>query len=136
MLITGGRFRPYFHSEWRQVDALRKRRPHPQVQIHPDTATKLGIKNGDWVWIETLRGRIKQRCTIFDGIDPGVVHAEHGWWFPEEPGGEPSLHGAWESNINVVTDDDPDRCNKLGGGWPLKTALCRIYKVSDMDVRS
>jgi len=26
-------------------------------------------------------------------------------------------------------DDDPDVCTKRGGGWPLKTALCKIYKV-------
>ena len=28
------------------------------VEIHPDTAHPLGIKNGDWVWIETLRGNV------------------------------------------------------------------------------
>ena len=27
-----------------------------------------------------------------------------------------------------TTADDPDVCNKIGGGWPLKTRLCRIYK--------
>ena len=69
------------------------------------------------------------KCQYFDGIDPRVVHAEHGWWFPELPGEEPWLHGVWESNINVCTDDDPDTCGKKSGGWPLKTALCKIYKV-------
>ena len=128
MLITGGRFAPYFHSEQRQIDSIRKRRPDPQVQIHPETARKLGIENGDWVWIETARGRVKQRCLYFDGIHPQVVHAEHGWWFPELPGEEPWLRGVWKSSINVVTDDLPDRCNPRSGGWPLRTALCKVYK--------
>lgn len=128
MLITGGRFLPFYHSEHRQIDSLRKQRPHPTVQIHPQTASELGIEDGDWVWIETLRGRIRQRCRYFDGINPGIVHAEHGWWFPELPGEEPWLHGAWESNVNVLTDDDPDHCNQINGGWPLKTALCKVYK--------
>ncbi len=131
MLITGGRIQPYFHSEHRQIDSIRRKRPHPIVQIHPDTAAKLGIGSDDWVWIESPRGRIRMKCELFPGIDPRVVHAEHGWWFPELPGEEPWLHGVWESNINVLTDDDPDVCNKIGGGWPLKTALCKIYKVKE-----
>jgi thiosulfate reductase/polysulfide reductase chain A len=128
-LLTGGRVREYFHSEWRQIKSVRKLHPDPLVQIHPDTAESSGIRNDDWVWIETLRGRVKQKAQLFDGIPDNVVHAEHGWWFPELPGDEPSLHGVWESNINVVLNDDPDVCNDKNGGWPLKTALCKIYKV-------
>ena len=35
ILITGGRHRPFFHTEFRQVDRLRNQHPHPLVQIHP-----------------------------------------------------------------------------------------------------
>ncbi len=128
-LITGGRMREYYHSEQRQIDSIRKRRPYPTMQIHPDTAARLGISNGDWVWIETLRGRIRQKAQLFDGLDPGLVHAEHGWWYPELPGEEPWLHGVWESNVNVLTNDDPDACSQMDGVWPLKTNLCKVYKV-------
>jgi anaerobic selenocysteine-containing dehydrogenase len=99
------------------------------VQVHPETARKLDIQDGDWIWIETQRGRIRMKCQYFDGIEPRVVHAEHGWWFPELPGEEPWLHGVWESNVNVLTEDAPELCNKLSGGWPLKTGLCKVYKV-------
>jgi len=128
-LITGGRMREFFHSEWRQVDSVRRKRPYPLMQIHPETAAGLGIKEGDWVWIETPRGRVRQKAEFLEGIDPGVVHAEHGWWFPELPGEEPWLHGVWESNINVVMNDDPDVCNQITGSWPLRTALCKVYKL-------
>ena len=130
ILITGGRFDPYYASEHRQIKVFRKRRPDPRIQVNPETARSLGINDGDWVWIETPRGKVKQKCKYFEGILPRVVHAEHGWWFPEEPGEEPSLHGLWKSNINVVTDDDPDRCDPMNGGWPLRTGLCRIYPVA------
>ena len=128
MLLTGGRFIPMYHSEFRQIDSLRQRHPDPLVQINPKTANELGIGDGDWVWIETLRGRIRMKCSHFADIDPGVVHAEHGWWFPELPGEEPWLHGVWESNVNVLMEDDPDVCCEYNGGWPLRTALCKIYK--------
>lgn len=131
ILITGGRFQPYYHSEHRQVQSLRKMHPDPAMQIHPKTAEKLGIKEGDWVWIESPRGRIRQRCRLFDGIDPRVVHVQHGWWYPEEEGAEPSLHGVWKSNCNILTDDDPDVCNSISGGWPLRAFLCKVYKVGD-----
>ncbi|MBW1937049.1 MAG: molybdopterin-dependent oxidoreductase, partial [Deltaproteobacteria bacterium] len=89
ILITGGRVQPYYHSEHRQVASLRKMHPDPIVQINSETAKNLGISDGDWVWIESPRGKIRQKCRLFDGIDPRVVHVEHGWWFPEEDGAEP-----------------------------------------------
>ncbi|MBI4330469.1 MAG: molybdopterin-dependent oxidoreductase [Chloroflexi bacterium] len=128
VLITGGRIRQYYHSDFRQIDSVRKVHPDPLVQINPQTAAKLGIADGDWVWIETKRGRVRQKAELFDGLKPDVVHAEHGWWYPELPGEEPWLHGVWESNINVCLDDDPEVCNSLTGAYPLKTALCRIYR--------
>ncbi len=127
-LITGGRFLPMYHSEQRQIDSVRKIHPHPLVQINPKTAKKHGIEDGDWVWIESPMGRIRQKCQYFDGIDPKVVHCEHGWWFPELPGEFPWLHGVFESNANVLIDDDPDNCDPIGGAWPLKGMLCKIYK--------
>jgi anaerobic selenocysteine-containing dehydrogenase len=133
ILITGGRHRPFFHTEFRQVDSLRKEHPHPLVQIHPQAAERLGIADGDWTWIETKNGRVRQKCQIFDGIDPRVVHAQHGWWFPELPGEEPWLHGVWESNINVCIDDDPDILNPIIGAWPLRTFLCKVYKCKTWD---
>ena len=44
-------------------------------------------------------------------------------------GEEPWLRGVWESNVNVLTDDEPDICNPLTGAYPLRTALCKVYKV-------
>jgi len=128
ILITGGRIQPYYHSEWRQVDAARKKRPYPIVQINPETAADLGISDGDWVWIETPIGRIRQKCQLFGGILPQVVHAEHGWWYPELPGEEPGLHGVWESNINVVINDEPQYCSSISGSWTLRGLLCKIYR--------
>ncbi len=131
ILITGGRHLWYYHSEHRQIQSLRKRHPDPLMQIHPETAAKLGIKDGDWAYVETKRGRCKQKCQVTDGIDPRVIHAQHGWWFPEDRADEPSLHGVWKSNINICTDDDPDICNPQIGVWPLRTGLCKVYRAED-----
>jgi thiosulfate reductase/polysulfide reductase chain A len=131
ILITGGRHLPFYHSEHRQVLSMRKMHPDPIAQLHPDTAASLGIKDGDWIYVESPRGRILQKCQLFDGMDPRVVHVQHGWWLPEEDGAEPSLHGVWKSNCNVLTTDDPDICNPISGGWPLRTLLCKVYKAPE-----
>jgi anaerobic selenocysteine-containing dehydrogenase len=130
ILNTGGRFMPMFHSEHRQLGiGMREKHPDPLVTIHPEMAEKLGIKDSDWVWIETRRGRIKQKASLNPGILPNVVNCEASWWFPEKPGEEPSLFGLWESNANVLTPDDDEFCDPLTGGWANRALLCKVYKV-------
>jgi anaerobic selenocysteine-containing dehydrogenase len=133
ILITGGRFHPFFHSEHRQVETLRKRYPWAKMQIHPDTAKEVGVAEGDWAWIETQHGRVMQKVTLDKDLDPRVVHAQHGWWYPEMPGEEPWLHGVWVSNINVCTSSDEETCDEALGSWPLRTFQCKVYKVKSYE---
>jgi thiosulfate reductase/polysulfide reductase chain A len=133
ILITGGRWLPQYHSEFRQVGmGTREQHPYPLTEIHPQTAECLGIRDGDWIYIETLRGVIKQKAKLTTGIDPRVVNVQHGWWYPEQPAQEPWLHGLWESNVNVLTIDDPDMCDRLGGGSAYRALLCKVYKVQTL----
>ncbi len=85
-LLNGGRTREYYHSEWRQIWSIRAKHPYPLLQIHPETAKSLDIKEGDRVWMENARGKMRATATLFKGVDPKVVHTEHGWWRPELPG--------------------------------------------------
>lgn len=133
ILTTGARNFGYFHSEGRQIEKLRELHPDPIVQLHPDTAKDLGIKEGDWVWIENMLGKCKQKVQLLAGIHPKVVHAEHGWWFPEKSGSEPSLFGVWESNINHLMPNNV--VGKLGFGAPIKCMICKVYKAGN-DVSS
>jgi thiosulfate reductase/polysulfide reductase chain A len=125
ILITGGRLPVFFHSEHRQIPWLREIAPHPSVEIHPEAAENLGVREGDWVFIESPRGRCKMKAKLTLGIDPRVVHAEHGWWFPERLDPE---HGVWESNINMLTDNEP--CDCFTGSNPLRALLCKVYKAT------
>ncbi len=127
ILITGGRYIGYFHSEGRQIQQLRKLVPDPEIEIHPDTAGQMNINNGDWIWIETPRARgerVKLRAKLTASIDRRVVHAAHGWWFPEKPAPE---HGCFDSNVNVVLSFDPP-WEPICGSIPTRGTLCRVYK--------
>ena len=127
ILISGSRVVQYWHSCYREQRKLRKAYPDPLLQIHPETASKLGIANGDWVYIETPEGRIKQKARLTEGIDPKVVHADGYWWFPERMCKEPSLSGVWDSNINAIISTNRDFFDHAGG-YQFRGLLCKVYK--------
>ena len=127
VLTTGGRDYVSFHTEHRQIESLRHITPDPLVTIHPETAAKYGINNGDYVCIENMYGKCVERARVTKEVDPRVVHAAHGWWFPEEDGEAPNLFGTWKANINKLLPGF--KVGKLGYGAPYKNLLCKIYKV-------
>jgi len=127
ILSAGGRQPYYFQSQYRQVPWLRERQPYPIVQIHPETAAKLRIEDGEWVWIETPRGRIQQVAQLFSGMDPRVIVAQACWWYPEEPGPD---HGLWKSNVNVLTSNDPPYDPSIGSAT-FRALLCKVYKMEN-----
>lgn len=125
-LITGVRSPVYFHSETRMVPYCRELHLLPKVQINPELAGKIGVKQGDWVWIESHKGKIRQTVDIFEGIAPDVASADHAWYYPELPGPD---HGWQYSNVNVLVDDqyrDP-----IIGANLLKTYPVKIYKAKE-----
>jgi len=128
ILIATGGFMPFYHSELRQIPSAIQAQPEPVTDIHPRTAGKLNIADKDWVWIETLRGKIKQRAHLTDEVHPAMVRVQYGWWFPGKPAAEPSLHGLWESTSNVLCPVAPEYCNPEVGGWPHTALLCRVGK--------
>jgi anaerobic selenocysteine-containing dehydrogenase len=44
------------------------------VEIHPKTAAGLGVKDEEWVWVESAKGRIRLRAKLYAGTRPDVVH--------------------------------------------------------------
>ncbi|MFO7773930.1 MAG: molybdopterin-dependent oxidoreductase [Dehalococcoidia bacterium] len=132
ILITGVRSPVFFHSEHRMIPWLRECHPDPIIEMHPNTAKKHGIKEGDWVYIESPRGRIKQRVNITPGINPQVVCIQHGWWFPEIKTAD---HGWEQSNSNILTDNDPKTLDIAFGASNLRTLMCKIYPVKQEEAR-
>jgi thiosulfate reductase/polysulfide reductase chain A len=127
ILIANGRFMPFYHSEMRQLPSAIQGQPDPIADIHPATALKLGIAEGDWVCIETVRGKIKQRARLTDEVHPAMLKAQYGWWFPDRP--VEDLHGLWESNSNILCPVDAEYCNPEIGGWPHTALLCRVFRL-------
>ncbi|MGC8816846.1 MAG: molybdopterin-containing oxidoreductase family protein [Candidatus Hadarchaeum sp.] len=122
--LTGNRLLEYSHSQGRQIPMLRLKHPEPEISIHPDTARKLGIENGEMVFIETPYGKEKKVwmvAKLTEDVHPRMVVSQHGWWYPEKPG---PLHGCFESNVNfLLTLDEYD---PIGGSAHTRDIPCRI----------
>ncbi|NLM20371.1 MAG: molybdopterin-dependent oxidoreductase [Peptococcaceae bacterium] len=133
VLSTGNGFMPFHHSEHFQIPDVRFLNSEPYFQINPETAEEYGIKEGDWVWIETQRGRMKQKADVTQAVAPRVIITQRGWWFPERKMEEPDLAGCLESNTNVLTSTRDEDCCPLSGTWANRGLLCKIYKVDSTE---
>ena len=112
IITTGGRTAMYRHSEGRNIAILRDLMPHPLMSIHPVTAGRLGIQEGDEVIVETPRGAMEARAYLTEGIHPDVVQ----------------LPSHWEAkqNVNIVMDNV--HCAPHVGSTQLRGQLCRVKK--------
>ncbi|MBW2345637.1 MAG: molybdopterin-dependent oxidoreductase, partial [Deltaproteobacteria bacterium] len=128
LILTTWKSAPFRHSGGRQVNTLRGEYPEPVVYIHPETAGKADINDGDLIYIETIRGRIKQKARLTKGIDPKVIGVDYAWWFPEKDAS--NLYGWAEANVNILVDDKPPYSPEMGT-TNLRGSLCKISKVGD-----
>lgn len=129
LVLTSGYRQPfYFLSQYRNIPWLRSFQQDPVMQIHPDTAKIYGIEDGDWAWIESPRGKIRQKARLFPGILPGVVMATANCFYPEDSG---PYHGLFKSNPNVLTSNN--HCDPMYGSPDLTALLCKVSKANDVE---
>lgn len=96
---VGAQTRRTENNQWHSEDRL---------EIHPHDAEERGVKNGDWVGIQSRAGETVLRATVSERMQPGVVYTT--FHFPE-------------SGANVITTDNSD--------WATN---CPEYKVTAVQV--
>lgn len=96
---VGAQTRRTENNQWHSEDRL---------EVHPHDAEERGIKQDDWVGIESRAGQTVLRATITERVQPGVVYTT--FHFPE-------------SGANVITTNNSD--------WATN---CPEYKVTAVQV--
>ncbi|MGB7575008.1 MAG: molybdopterin-dependent oxidoreductase [Thermodesulfobacteriota bacterium] len=48
------------------------------VEINPETAQKMGIKDGDLIWVESKAGKLKGKARLFPGTNPTCINIPYG----------------------------------------------------------
>ncbi|MGD9135606.1 MAG: molybdopterin-dependent oxidoreductase [Desulfobacterales bacterium] len=114
ILSVGNRSIYYTHSQQRGVSALKAVVPEALTEIGPETAEKFGIQDGDIIFVESNRGRVKMKARVDNRVAEGVVLVPHGW--------------SGEANGNLLTDVN---CREPIMGYPDQKSLqCTIRKAN------
>ena len=104
--------------------------PDPLVTINPATAEKYGIREGDWVRVDTMFGKCTQKAHLTYEVNEKTIHVEHAWWFPEQDGEAPNLFGVFDANANNLIPHES--VGVTGYGAPYKNGICSITRVDSM----
>ena len=123
LLMTNAKEEVYMLTGYKHVASLRNMKPEPMVEMHPETAKKMGFNEGQLIYIETNKGRIIQRLALDDALDPRIVVISFGWWFPED---RYTIYGWNKSNINILTRSEPPYEPGIGT-VDLRGIPCKVY---------
>ena len=79
--FTTGRYREHYNSgaQTRKVGELVEARPEPRAQIHPRLATRLGVRPGSSLVVESRRGSVTFAVEVSTGMREDTIFAPFHW---------------------------------------------------------
>lgn len=94
--LTTGRIASQWHTRTRtgKVRQLVKQEPGPFVEIHPDDAERHHVRDGEWVYLVSRRGRAYTQTRVTKRIRKGLLFMPFHWGELYHP----------ETNVNRVTN--------------------------------
>lgn len=114
--LTCGKTVAYCHSQFRQVNSLRKHQPEPVAELAPDVALARGVVQGDAIIVCTAAGKIHYRAAINPKLAAGTVWGHYGWWHDNE-------------HINYNAAMDGECFDPLSGSNAMRGVPCDVLRV-------
>jgi anaerobic selenocysteine-containing dehydrogenase len=62
-----------YHSWDSQNAWLRQIHAHNYLHVNPVTAQAAGISDDDWIWVESMHGKVRCQCRLSEAVEPGTV---------------------------------------------------------------
>jgi molybdopterin-containing oxidoreductase family iron-sulfur binding subunit len=93
------------------------------IEIHPTSAARLGIENGDHVTVTTAAGAVTAPAYVYLGVRPDVVAMATGRGH--------TGYGRYAQNIGVNAFDALPVAHDASGGLTLTSVKARIAKTAD-----
>ncbi len=115
IFLTSGRVVSQYLSgtQTRRIGPLVDQYPSPQVEMHPQLAEKLGVRNGELVRVESRRGALTLPALVVKTIRPDTIFIPYHW-----PG---------EQSANRVTNRALDPISKIP---EFKVCAVRVTKAT------
>jgi assimilatory nitrate reductase catalytic subunit len=116
--LTTGRVVSQYLSgtQTRRIGALVEQYPEPRAEVHPRLAEQFGIKDGDWVTVESRRDKLTLQAMVVKTIRPDTVFIPYHW---------PGIRSA-----NRLTHRTLDPRSKIP---EFKVSACRIAKATGLE---
>ena len=128
MVLVGRRQLRSNNSWMHNLGALVKGKDRCTMQVHPEDAGRLGLKDGGSAQVRSKTGSIEAPVEVTDAIMPGVVSIPHGWGH-DAPGVRMRVASEHPGvNSNVLADEtvvDPLSGNAVLNGIPVEVAPLR-----------
>ncbi|MEE2636548.1 MAG: molybdopterin-dependent oxidoreductase [Acidobacteriota bacterium] len=105
----------------KQLDGVRL------VQLHPAAATRAGVADGDEVWVESPRGRVRGTALVWEDMRPDTVFVPNGFGFAQRVGPDTGAQ-IYEDPANTLVDDR--YYDNLSGQQAYKCFACRVIRTS------
>lgn len=121
--LVGRRHLRSNNSWMHNLPVLVKGKPRCTLQLHPDNAADLGLRDGDAAIVRSRVGEVTAPVEVTDSVMPGVVSLPHGWGHGKKGArmGVAAEHAG--VNSNVLTDPsviDPLSGNAVLNGIPVE----------------
>lgn len=116
-VLTCGKTVAYCHSQFRQLDGLRRRQPRPEAELASDVAAACGVTAGDAITLRTRQGTMHCHARVNPQLAAGTVWAEYGWWDAQAP-------------INYNACMDGERFDAVSGSNALRGVTCAVERRS------
>jgi len=84
LLLIGRRHLRSNNSWMHNAERLMKGKDRCTLMLHPEDATRIGIKSGDMVTVGSRVGKIRAPAEVTDDMMPGVVSLPHGFGHARE----------------------------------------------------
>jgi len=104
-------------TQGQNLPSLAKKRPYNPVLMHPDAMSRLGLADGDGVWVENDFGRVEAVVEASEDVARGTVALAFGWGDPSDP------RPAREKGSNVQALTSADRGYDPVTGLALQSAI-------------
>jgi assimilatory nitrate reductase catalytic subunit len=84
IVLTTGRVVSHFLSgtQTRRIGPLVDQYPEPRIEMHPQLAERLSIRDGDWTTVESRRGACTLRAQVVKTIRPDTIFIPYHWSGP------------------------------------------------------
>lgn len=133
-----------YHSWDSQNAWLRQIHAHNYLHVNPKTALAHGIKDDDWIWVESMHGKVRCMCRLSEAVEPGTVWTWNaigkasGFWGLDKNANE-SQKGFLLNHI--ISEELPEHINgkHLSNSDPITGQAAwydvrvKIYKADDQE---